>query len=148
MSTKHPVRITLVSRQDQEETVQQYRGERIDKGTAVYLRYEEVAEGLAAGLPVHKTTNTVKITADSIKLIRHGAVESEQSFQAGQRLPGFYRSAYVSTQLSQATSELHIALEDIAGEITWSYELYAYEECAGHFTITLTIQEEQQHESE
>lgn len=149
MSKKHPVRVRLSSHQDQGQTVQEYRGEHIDKGSSIYIRYEESGEGLPQAADRDKTMTTVKIDRDHdiIKIIRHGAVQSEQAFQLGRRLPGFYRSPYVSTQLSQETTHMHIDMQEVGGMVEWSYELFAHEESTGEFKISLTIQEEQEHES-
>ncbi|OPA73548.1 hypothetical protein BVG16_28385 [Paenibacillus selenitireducens] len=148
MSKKHPVRVRLVSHQDQGQTVQEYSGERIDKGSSIYIRYEESGEGLPQGTDKDKTITTVKIEREIIKIIRHGTVQSEQSFQLGRRLPGFYRSPYVNTQLSQETTHMHMDMQEVEGIVEWSYELFAYDESTGQFKISLTIQEEQENESE
>jgi len=148
MPKKHRVRIRIVSDQEQEQTIQEFRGERIDKDSQVYIRYEENLTDTPLTGEAAKTMTTLKLGIDVIKLIRHGAVQSEQSFQMGKKLPGFYRSPFVQLQLSQMTSRLRIDLQDVAGTVEWEYELFAHEESTGQFKVSLTIQEDPDHESE
>lgn len=132
------VKITLTSRQDGEETVQALSGESFVKGDTVYIRYEEPESGPGGG-----TARTmVKITGGELKIMRHGAVESEQTFQVGRKLPGFYRSPYMSFNLSTDTRMLETGLEGTSGHIVCEYDLYVYEELSGRFAISLHIQEE------
>lgn len=134
-----PASITLTSLQDGTETVQSYQGQVFSAGGAIYLKYEERGEG-QAGEEV--TRATVKITPDELKLIRHGTVESSQTFQAGRRLPGYYRAPYTSFNLSTETQSLNLDLDGLSGTAKWKYDLYVYDELAGQFDISLHIQEE------
>lgn len=131
--------IQLISRQEgDEEKVQNLRGEVFAKGNAVYIRYEEPQRGPQGGI----TRTMIKILGGELKIIRHGEVESEQTFRLGQRLPGFYRSPYMSFQLSTATTRLEIDLNGIHGSVEWEYDFYVFEELSGHFALSLHIWEE------
>ncbi|OXL86577.1 hypothetical protein BCV73_28505 [Paenibacillus sp. SSG-1] len=132
--------VRLRSRHDGQEVNQEMTAQVFARGQALYVMYEEPE----ADLQGRKTKTTVKIGANSLKMIRHGAVESEHSFQEGQRLPGFYRSPYTSFNLSTDTRSLKMDLDGMTGEISWAYDLYVYEECTGHFTISFFIQEDNQ----
>ncbi|MED5017860.1 DUF1934 domain-containing protein [Paenibacillus chibensis] len=138
MQEARRARIRLQSRHQGEQVLQETEAEMFERGGALYLKYEEPE----ADLKGQKTRTLLKITRDSLKMIRHGAVESEQTFQEGQQLPGFYRSPYTSFNLSTQTSTLSILLEGGSGTVAWAYDLYVYEECTGHFDISLHIQEE------
>ncbi|BFH65835.1 MULTISPECIES: DUF1934 domain-containing protein [Paenibacillus] len=140
MQDAKKARIQLQSRHEGEDVVQKTEAEVFERGGALYLKYEEPETDLQG----QKIRTLLKITSDSLKMIRHGAVESEQSFQEGQRLPGFYRSPYTSFNLSTQTSLLEIRLNGTAGTIRWAYDLYVHEECTGHFNISLHIQEDTQ----
>ena len=86
-SDNYDVSITLVSLQEGQRNVVNANGKVIVKGPHLYIRYEELEQG-PRGEDVSVRT-TIKITSNQLKLIRHGSVESEQTFQLGQRLPGF-----------------------------------------------------------
>lgn len=130
--------IRLNSRHDGNDVVQEMAAEVFARGKALYVMYEEPEPDLQG----RKTKTTIKINGNSLKMIRHGAVESEQAFQEGLKLPGFYRSPYASFNLSTDTQSLKIDLDGISGEICWAYDLYVYEECTGHFAISFQIQED------
>ncbi len=139
MQEARKARIRLQSRHEGQNVVQETEVEAFERGGALYLKYEEPD----ADLQGQKTRTLLKITGDSLKMIRHGAVESEQTFQEGQMLPGFYRSPYTSFNLSTQTSSLRIQLNGgMSGTVSWAYDLYVYEERTGHFDISLHIQEE------
>ncbi|MCC3378043.1 DUF1934 domain-containing protein [Paenibacillus farraposensis] len=134
------VQIRLHSRHDGEDVVQELPGEAIVRGKHLYIRYDEPLEGPQGGT----TRNTVKIGPDELKLIRHGEVQSEQSFALGRRLPGFYRSPYLNLNMSAHTQKLDIQMDGYSGHVSWAYDLYVFEDFSGHFAISLHIQEEQQ----
>ncbi len=134
------VRIHLHSHHDGEDVVQELPGEAIVRGKHLYIRYEEPQESPEGGT----TRNTVKIGPDELKLIRHGEVQSEQSFALGRRLPGFYRSPYLNLNMSAHTQKLDIRMDGFTGHVSWTYDLYVFEDFSGHFAISLHIQEEQQ----
>lgn len=130
--------ITLSSSSGTETSVQQMRGEVIRTGGTVYIRYEEPEAGPTGGI----TRSTVKITGEEIKVLRHGEVESQQSFSRGKKLPGFYRSPYTTFQMSTDTKEVEIRWAQDGGSLRWTYDLYIYDELSGQFIVSLQIQEE------
>ncbi|ASR49631.1 hypothetical protein B4V02_24625 [Paenibacillus kribbensis] len=134
------VQIRLHSHHDGEDVVQELSGEAIVRGKHLYIRYDEPAESPQGGT----IRNTVKIGPDELKLIRHGEVQSEQSFALGRRLPGFYRSPFLSLNMSAHTQKLDIRMDGFTGYVSWTYDLYVFEDFSGHFAISLHIQEEQQ----
>ncbi|NQX49762.1 DUF1934 domain-containing protein [Paenibacillus tritici] len=139
---KYGVSVTLVSVQGTERNVVQAAGEVIPKGQSLYIRYEERQPGPEGAEATIQ--NTLKISEGRIKLIRHGAVQSEQSFETGQPLPGFYRSPYTQFNLTTDTKKLDIKREGRSLAVSWEYDLYVYGECSGQFAISLNIQEEPQ----
>lgn len=139
-SDKYDVSITLVSLQDGQQNVMKANGEVVSKGRHLYIQYEEVDQG-PQGEKVSVRT-TIKIAGNQLKLIRHGGIQSEQSFESGRRLPGFYRSPYTQFNLSTETSKLEIMREGRSLTVVWEYDLYVYEELSGKFAISLHIQEE------
>lgn len=139
---KYRVSITLESLQDGQRNVVQATGQATAKGPQLYIRYEETEQG-PRGEEIFVRT-TLKISDSELKLIRHGGIESEQSFAPGRRLPGFYRSPYTQFNLSTETRKLDIVRNERSLSVSWDYELYVYEELSGQFAISLHIQEEPQ----
>lgn len=140
MSDTCGVLLKITSRQGDHVTVQEMKGEAILKGQTVYIKYTEAQQ--VDDVPVQATRTLIKIAPGELKIMRHGGVESEQTFQEGRRLPGFYRSPYTSFNLSTDTHMLYTAMKGAIGEVAWEYDLYAYEEMTGNFAISLHIQEE------
>ncbi|GGG09736.1 hypothetical protein GCM10010912_62740 [Paenibacillus albidus] len=139
-SDKYPVSIQLVSLQDGQRNVLNVAGEVISKGPQLYVRYEELQQS-PQGESVSVRT-TVKISGSELKLIRHGAVQSEQTFEAGRQLPGFYRSPYTQFNLSTQTRKLDVVRKGRDFTVSWDYDLHVYGELSGSFAISLHIQEE------
>lgn len=139
---KYSVSITLESLQDGQRNVVQAAGEATARGQQLYIRYEESEKG-PQGEAVSVRT-TLKISDSGLKLIRHGGIESEQSFEPGRRLPGFYRSPYTQFNLSTDTRNLDIVRKGRSLTVAWEYDLFVYEELSGQFALSLHIQEETQ----
>lgn len=139
-SDKYGVSVTLESLQDGQRHITQAAGEATARGTQLYIRYEESEQGPRGESLSVRTT--LKISDSELKLIRHGAVQSEQSFAAGHRLPGFYRSPYAKFNLSTDTRKLEVRRDGRTLRVMWEYDLYVYEELSGQFAISLHIQEE------
>ncbi|WP_213595514.1 DUF1934 domain-containing protein [Paenibacillus sp. FSL W8-0186] len=133
-----PAVIVINSQQGDEASEQRIKGETWSKGSTLYVRYVEPEPGPTGGT----TRATIKISQNELKIMRHGEVESEQTFQQGKRLPGFYRSPYTRFNLSTDTSRLNARLEGSGGVVAWEYDLWVHEEMTGHFVISLHIQEE------
>lgn len=141
-SDKYGASVTLESLQDGQKNVMKAAGEVIARGAQLYIRYEEAEQG-PRGEAVSVRT-TIKISGSELKLIRHGSIESEQSFVLGRRLPGFYRSPYTQFNLSTDTRKLDITRKGRSLNVSWEYDLYVYGELSGQFAISLYIQEEPQ----
>ncbi len=132
--------IRVVSRVDGEDVVQEMPAELILKGTTLYVRYEEPEVSPQGGAP----RTTIKITPNQVKIIRHGEVQSEHSFQREKRLPGFYRSPFTTFNLSTYTTDMDIEIEGMYGHVRFAYDLYVFDDQSGQFAIHLHIQEELQ----
>lgn len=151
MTDKRQVRLRIISEQDHETTEHHADAVLYRKPGAIYLRYNE-PEGSMGG-PV---TTTVKADSADLKLIRRGAVESEQLFAAGRTLAGYYRSPHIDFPMKTYTYSLDIHWSHLdggkadggverlplSGTIRWKYDLYANDEYIGQFAIVLDIQEE------
>ncbi|AOZ92760.1 DUF1934 domain-containing protein [Paenibacillus crassostreae] len=138
MPDKTQALIRLHSRYNGEDVVQELPAELIMKGPALYVRYDEPEKGPQGG----STRTTIKISGDTIKIMRHGEVQSEHSFRHGETLPGFYRSPYTTFNLSTHTTVMDKKIVGMYGHVSWSYDLFVYEDLSGQFEINLHIQEE------
>lgn len=138
MTDTSGARIVIKSCQGQEETIQELAGEVLVRGDVIYIRYEEAEKGPTGGT----TRVLVKISGDEIKIMRHGEVESEQTFRSGHKLPGFYFSPFTKFHLSTVTHRLESRLAGAFGQVVWEYDLYVHDELSGNFNISLLIQEE------
>lgn len=138
MSEKKKVLVQVRSQQESENTSGQFLGEMTVRGNTRYVQYVEEYQAPTQG----QVRTLLKITDNTLKIIRHGSVESEQSFSAQERLPGFYRSPYTSFNLSTVTDTIEISNHGNELTISWVYDLYVYDELNGHFINSLHIQEE------
>ncbi|MGG1878604.1 DUF1934 domain-containing protein [Paenibacillus cisolokensis] len=140
MSVRKQAAIRLQSLHEGEKTVHELEAEVFARGKSLYVRYIEPKLGPHQG----ETRTMLKLSEDEVKIIRHGEVESEQSFMLGQRLPGFYRSPFTSFQLSTHTQRMELVVDGMSGRAAWEYDLYVFEDYSGHFSISLSIQEAQE----
>lgn len=102
------------------------------KGQHVYLRYPESEEEMG------RTTTTVRIGPDGVRIIRHGDVRSEQTFAAGETHRGYYETTHGKVELATSTRELHMRLEEKGGDVQWRYELTVSGDPAGMFSLRLS----------
>ncbi|KAA9004641.1 DUF1934 domain-containing protein [Paenibacillus spiritus] len=139
-SRPYPVAVLLESVRDGQRSVIRASGEAVERGTQLYVRFEEKSEGPRGESLSVRTT--IKAGQGELKLIRHGAVESKQTFREGASQPGFYRSPYTQFNLSTETGQLEMVRSGRSLQASWTYELYVYGEASGSFAISLDIQEE------
>ncbi|GGJ31423.1 DUF1934 domain-containing protein [Paenibacillus hunanensis] len=135
MTETNEVRLTLRSEQDGEVGTTHMVGQVFAKGNNLYIRYAEPPQP-----PQQEIRTTVKISNDEIKIMRHGGVESEQTFRPGEQLLGFYQSPFTRFEMETYTRSLHHGLNGITGHIAWEYDLYVHEQLSGRFKVSLHIQ--------
>ncbi|AJY74996.1 DUF1934 domain-containing protein [Paenibacillus beijingensis] len=139
MNEKRRVLIALESKQDGgAKTVQTFRGQFYPKDRSVYVRYDEDDE-------LHGTVRTLlRWTPGELSLTRRGGVESEQTFAAGSRRPGRYRSPHLSFPLETETTELTAEQGGCGLPLTlqWSYTLHIGQQESSRFQLRLHIRED------
>ncbi|CAM4468550.1 DUF1934 domain-containing protein [Paenibacillus tarimensis] len=137
-----PVRIVLESSQEgASPTITRHTGLLYNKPKSIFIRYDEQEQG-GEGATVG---TTIRWDGQELKLIRRGAVESEQSFVAGRRTGGAYRSDLADFRIETETTYLTVAAPPEALlpiTMEWRYELWLSGEHAGQFQIRLTLREE------
>jgi len=136
MSVSIPVRIRLDSTIDGEQTRHHYHGELYRRGATVYIRYVESDE--QAG----EIRTIVKLSAQEIKIMRSGRIQSEQSFVLHERRRGLYRTEMGVLPLETDTMSMELDISAGHCAAAWTYSLYIAEEHAGIYALKLTIQEE------
>lgn len=141
MTEFNQVQLTLQSDQDGEQSTTQFIGQAFQKGSSLYIRYTESADTLQ-----QEVRTVVKIDDHEVKIMRRGAVESDQTFRQEERLPGSYRSPFATFTLLTHTRQLTQVLDGHLGRVNWEYELYVHEELTGTFKISLHIQALDTHE--
>ncbi|PZE20102.1 DUF1934 domain-containing protein [Paenibacillus xerothermodurans] len=127
------VRVVIESSTGNEHISQDADGELYAKGNHYYLRYNEASAEMA------RTVTTIRLGPDSIRVIRQGALRSEQTFVRGQRLHGYYDTPQGKLGLETKTDALAVDLIDGLGVVEWSYELYVMGELSGTYRLRLTV---------
>lgn len=98
LSAGIPVNIRLESRQGAGPPVRSaLTGKLYVKTGALYLRYEEAADGGG------RIASTLRWDGRTLRLIRGGAVESAQTFEPGRVTGGYYRTPLVRLELRTMT---------------------------------------------
>jgi uncharacterized beta-barrel protein YwiB (DUF1934 family) len=102
----------------QQTTAGKYEGQLYLTGDGSYmLRYVEELEAKA---PVQ---TTLKIEANEVKLIRHGAQRMNHRFVSGKRTQSVYRTPYGALTMETETLELVWAWYEDAGSLKLVYRL-------------------------
>ena len=150
-SVSIPVAVELETRhQGGEPEIRRYAGLLYPKPRGSYLVYEEAAD---AGV---QTRTTVRFGDGELKLVRRGAVESEQAFAARRVTQGWDRLPNRNIALETPTAALRVDTgasdeQGMAAEwprplnvtAEWQYDLKLGGEPAGNFEIRLHIREEE-----
>lgn len=130
---KRPVSLRIISRTNGETMEYTAPAELFMNEQTVYVKYAEDEQSMG------KTSTTVKISGDGIKIIRHGQVESEQEFIQGERCSGFYHAGQGNLRLDTETTDVVNRLDQGIGSISWSYVLFFDGQLAGEYEIQVQI---------
>lgn len=138
---KRTVSLRILSRiDDGQEIAQTVQAEWKSIRSDIYLRYEEPPETMGNTRTTVKWSPASPSGAGALRVVRHGDMESEQTFRAGERLPGRYKTPYGQMLLETDTSQLQSSLADGQGRLSWSYELYVDGERTGEYRLTLEVE--------
>ncbi|MED1791224.1 DUF1934 domain-containing protein [Brevibacillus nitrificans] len=118
-----------------EETTHIYEGKCVQKIGAWYLTYKEQVEG--AG----EVSTTLKLTEQSITLVRQGGVSTRQQFEKGASTHASYQSPYGPFAMETHTNKLRIRYEQqMPARVELAYQLWMNEQYAGEHELTIQIQ--------
>lgn len=127
----------------QENELKEYyfeeKGQVIRIGDALYVRYEEIMEGVDTPVPV-----TLKINPDgSVQLIRAGDVRMRLTFAYQEERETAYHTPYGAMQIRTFTNKMRVSLKDLpfSGEVTVDYDLFGGSEKIGvyHLSLKFTV---------
>jgi len=145
MNDKQSVHIQFESVQDNETLKQQLLGEWYVKGKAIYITYEEQTE-------MGVVRNILRYDAKELKIMRRGALNSEQIHRAHERLRGYYDNSYIKLETEAYTHKLVIKDQHngvIVGlpsrlpfSLHWEYDLYSGDQSIGRFKLCLFLKED------
>lgn len=141
---KKTVHIRIESSGGGQSSKQQTEGELYETASgSIYVRYPDPDPSLG------RTTTTVKWKENEIRVLRHGDVESDQTFVKGSRMSGSYRLA-AERAGTNAQARDRILLECVARtmrnkqieggySVKWSYEMYVDGQFTGVYKLKLDI---------
>jgi uncharacterized beta-barrel protein YwiB (DUF1934 family) len=135
MTTKKTVKLQITSKSEGQRVEQNFKAELYVKGTHIYYRYNET------DINMGRTMTTLKIESQQIRIIRHGEIQSEQTFTLHTHKAGFYQTPQGKLELATFTHKLAIDLTDQMGRISWSYDLFVSDELSGTYDLTVLITE-------
>lgn len=130
---KRNVELTVTSETGGQIVRQHIQGVMFRKEDSLFYRYREPDEALGRAMTI------LKVERDSIKVIRQGDIQSEQTFVTGRSCAGFYATAHGRLPLETKTRKLSVNLKDGLGFLAWMYDLFAGSEPAGRFAVTIDI---------
>lgn len=138
---KKPVSILVKTEVTQEQEFKEFlvevKGHMVVINDVIYLRYEEIIEGIDTPVPV-----TIKILPDgTVTLIRSGDVKMKLNFSYEEKKETTYTTPYGMMSISTMTNHLHISLKDNpqSGSVTIEYDLFAGEEKLGMYHLMINF---------
>jgi uncharacterized beta-barrel protein YwiB (DUF1934 family) len=135
MTEKRSVKLQITSRSDGQIIEQTFNAELFVKGDNCYYRYNETDENMG------RTVTTLKVEPQQIRIIRHGDVQSEQSFALHSHKSFYYQTPQGRLELTTYTHEINVRLTNQVGRISWSYDLFVSDELSGTYSLTVEISE-------
>lgn len=133
MSEKRNVQLQITSSSDGQAIEQSFIAELYAKSGIFYYRYKETDVNMGS------TQTTIRVDPQEIRIIRHGDVQSEQSFFLQRHRSFNYQTPQGRLELATFTHEINLNLEDQLGTISWSYDLYSGDELSGTYSLTVKI---------
>jgi uncharacterized beta-barrel protein YwiB (DUF1934 family) len=135
MTEKRNVQLQITSRSEGQIIEQTFKAELYVKGGNGYYRYKETDENMG------RTITTLKVEPQQIRIIRHGDIQSDQTFALQSHKTFFYQTPQGKLELSTFTHEINVCLTDQVGKISWSYDLFVSNELSGTYSLTVDISE-------
>ena len=99
-----------------------------------YVRYEDTSLHDKEAVPT-----VLKMSRESLTLIRRGAVDMQLEFRLGEKTRSVYRTPYGNFDLLVETQKLDIYFKDGQGTVQAEYDLYLNDALQGHNTLNVVI---------
>lgn len=131
------IRTEMFQNDEMNEHFVEVTGQMVRIGEVLYLRYEEVLEGVETPVPV-----TLKILPDGkVELIRAGDLRMKLRFHYQESQETHYKSPYGTLYISTYTNNIRVSLKDrpYSGQVVIDYDLFAGEEKLGVYHLDLTF---------
>jgi uncharacterized beta-barrel protein YwiB (DUF1934 family) len=135
MTEKRNVQLQITSKSEGQIIEQLFKAELYTKGDYCYYRYTETDENMG------RTNTTLKVEPQQIRIIRHGDIQSEQTFALQRHKSFYYQTPQGRLELTTYTHEINVSLTDHVGIISWSYDLFVSDELSGTYSLTVVISE-------
>lgn len=136
-----PVAIKVKTEVFQHNELKEYfleeEGQVVRIGEALYIRYEEVMEGIEKPVPV-----TMKILPDgSVQLIRAGEVRMRLKFDYQKEIETNYQTPYGTMGIKTFTNNIRVSLKDrpFSGNVLIDYDLFGGNEKLGVYHLELSF---------
>jgi uncharacterized beta-barrel protein YwiB (DUF1934 family) len=133
MTEKRNVKLQITSQTEGQTIEQTFNAELYVKGDSCYYRYNETDENMG------RTVTTLKVEPQQIRIIRHGDVQSEQSFALQSHKTFYYQTPQGRLELTTYTHEINVSLTEQVGTISWSYDLFVVGGLSGTYSLTVEI---------
>ena len=102
-----------------------------------YVRYEDTSLHDKEAVPT-----VLKMSRESLTLIRRGAVDMQLEFRLGEKTRSVYRTPYGNFDLLVETKKLDIYFQDGQGRVMAEYDLFLNENLQSHNTLNVEINAE------
>lgn len=141
MSTK--VKLHIESKSKEQHVQQAAEGESFSRGGHLYIRYPETDPSMGSTMTTVKININKEASQPVIKVLRHGNVQSEQTFELHKNWPGYYVTPYIRMDMMTFTQSIEHDISGGVGTIAWTYELNTGSESLGSYELKIHIQEVQ-----
>lgn len=126
------VLVTIESDGDNGYVKQQAEGEMFPKGRQYYLRYAEPEDA-----KMGRTITTIRVEPGQLRVVRHGDVKTEQTFDPGRKHIGYLNVPQGRLELETQTESVEVSgdwtAEKVALTVRWNYRLTVGGQPAGRF---------------
>lgn len=90
--------------------------------------------------PDNPVSTVLKVSDDSLTIIRQGAVGGTQKFALGREDRSAYHTPYGELELNIKTTRLNISFTETAGEVDFAYDVAVNGEFTGHNKLIINIE--------
>ncbi len=136
-----PVMIKVKTEVFQNNELKEYffeeEGQVVRIGEVLYIRYDEVMEGIDSKIPV-----TMKVLPDgSVQLIRAGEVRMRLKFDYQKEMETNYQTPFGVMWIKTFTNNIRVSLKDkpFSGSVVIDYDLHGGDEKIGVYHLELNF---------